>query len=684
MLEQSTTENTMVDLFFQLVRTLPETEVSTRVSAIMEACKRTEDKSTLADLFVLAFQTRDPRGGKGEKKLFYTFLLELFKDYPETVMSLMEHMPTYGYGKDLIAIFELCELNASVDSERLSHRVCRVFADQLRKDKAELEQATLWRAEADCNIKTGLMLTKPRLSMLGKYAPRAGTAHQTFRKSLTKALFGDSHDASRSYRKLVVELSAYLEVPEAFMCTDRYDEINFKKVPSLCLNRNRKAFLNEKLKTSDLRLPDDVKRNECREHLIANAMSGQVTGKALMPHELVTKVGSAASDESLVIDAQWSKIKEGVVEQIAKFATEALAPGAINLGKLCSLVDVSGSMSGEPMEVAIALGILVSELSDPAFKDRFITFHEQPSWVSLEGLKSLKDKVAKTRKASWGGSTNFNAAITMILDVAVQMSLTPEEIPDLIVFSDMQFDQADRGFNGTMHNLLVERFADAGTKICGRPYHVPKIIYWNLRSTGGYPVTASTPNTQLLSGFSPSLLKLLFSGQPLETEEEVEIEEDVVQEDGSVVKVKTAVKVKRGINPYETLRACLDDERYFLIREALSASEEGMLAAYSFERPPQEEAPDPTPKPSGGGGTDPDTKLKIEIVEKWTNRGLSIPSDFDAALPTGQFITRFFTEVSAENFAMADEVESYPWNTPESSQASLTMILGLLNDNGNF
>ena len=34
-----------------------------------------------------------------------------------------------------------------------------------------------------------------------------------------------------------------------------------------------------------------------------------------------------------------------------------------DLGKLVPLVDVSGSMGGTPMEAAIALGILVSELS---------------------------------------------------------------------------------------------------------------------------------------------------------------------------------------------------------------------------------------------------------------------------------------------------------------------------------
>jgi hypothetical protein len=162
-------------------------------------------------------------------------------------------------------------------------------------------------------------------------------------------------------------------------------------------------------------------------------------------------------------------------------------------------------MDGTPMEVAIALGILVSELSDHAFKNRFITFHESPSWISLEGIGSLKDKVMKTMAAPWGGSTSFNSALEMILEVVIKHRLSPEDIPDLIVFSDMQFNQA-ANYSETMHDVIKRRFAEAGIAICGVPYRAPKIIYWNLRGdTTGFPVNAHTPNTQMLSGFSPSL-----------------------------------------------------------------------------------------------------------------------------------------------------------------------------------
>ena len=188
-----------------------------------------------------------------------------------------------------------------------------------------------------------------------------------------------------------------------------------------------------------------------------------------------------------------------------------------DLGKLVPLVDVSGSMGGTPMEAAIALGILVSELSHAAFRHRALTFESRPSWVDLSGSAKIADKVRCLEAAPWGGSTDFKAACEMILQAAQAARLKPDEVPDLIVFSDMQFDQAHGGGRGsweTHHERLTRRFAEVGRAVCGEPYAAPRIIYWNLRGdTAGFPVAADAPNTQMLSGFSPSLLKLVLSGK---------------------------------------------------------------------------------------------------------------------------------------------------------------------------
>jgi hypothetical protein len=42
----------------------------------------------------------------------------------------------------------------------------------------------------------------------------------------------------------------------------------------------------------------------------------------------------------------------------------------------------------------------------------------------------------------------------------------------------------------------------------GRAYKPPHILFWNLRSTSGFPSLSNQPNASMMSGFSPSLLNL--------------------------------------------------------------------------------------------------------------------------------------------------------------------------------
>merc|ERR1712224_867400 len=101
------------------------------------------------------------------------------------------------------------------------------------------------------------------------------------------------------------------------------------------------------------------------------------------------------------------------------------------------------------------------------------------------------------------------------------------------------------------------------------------IVYWNLRNTGGgHPVEKDTEGAVLLSGFSPSMLKMVMNGDALE-DKEVEV---VVQAaDGTTTVVRTE-KVR--ITPSEVLRKALDDTLYDPVRVILLESKEGILANY--------------------------------------------------------------------------------------------------------
>ena len=81
----------------------------------------------------------------------------------------------------------------------------------------------------------------------------------------------------------------------------------------------------------------------------------------------------------------------------------------------------------------------------------------------------------------------------------------------------------------------------------------PKIVYWNLNCKDGTPVDGSTPNTVLLSGYSPSLFKYLVFG------------EDVPE-----------------VTPLTIYREMIDDKIYDSIRSVISSSSEGIFSSYSF------------------------------------------------------------------------------------------------------
>jgi len=177
-----------------------------------------------------------------------------------------------------------------------------------------------------------------------------------------------------------------------------------------------------------------------------------------------------------------------------------------SLGKMIAMVDVSGSMNGDPMNAAIALGVRIAEKS--VLGQRVMTFSQKPTWVNLDGIDSFVDRVALLKRSPWGMNTNFAAALDMILEAIVLSKLTAEQASDmvLVILSDMQIDEADGGNRESMFAMMERKYAEAGRKICGSPYKPPHLLFWNLRNTKGFPNLSTESNTSMMSGFSPAIL----------------------------------------------------------------------------------------------------------------------------------------------------------------------------------
>lgn len=580
------TNDSRVALFFALSRDIPSERLSDLLHMVIQDGKN--DANIIADLFIMVFQTRHCRGGKGERDLFYFMIFKLAQIFPETVASLMDIVPHYGSFKDW---FQLIEWSSKEQEENetaaqlnknqsaftpIKETILNLVCDQLRKDDAILSKG------------------KPTtcISLLAKWTPREGKRMSSLAKELAAKLFPDSKVPRKEYRQLLSRLNKAINPVEVKMSSNEWDSINFsKQVTSLSLMKYRKAFLNETVNCmppsshedeTGNRYPNNKVRVACRKQLretMLNQNVSRLKGKQLFPHEIVQKImndwsGKLSSLEKDIFAFQWDDIKNNVLQSLSEAKSKKeVEQGhglSIDLGKTVSLVDVSGSMGGTPMEVAIALGILVSEIASPAYGNRCLTFSATPTWVKLDPSMSLDEKVKKMKQAPWGMNTNFEMAMERILQVAVEAKLSPEDIPDLIVFSDMQFDVARKESSHTTnwethHKRIVRRFKEEGLKVCGKEWPAPHMIYWNLRGdTSGFPAQADTPGVSMLSGYSPSLMKLILNGEVMEEEESLE--------EG----VEKSVKK----DPLSLVRKALDSEDYDNVREVLYRSNEGVLNRY--------------------------------------------------------------------------------------------------------
>lgn len=285
----------------------------------------------------------------------------------------------------------------------------------------------------------------------------------------------------REYRSLLAGNTA---VVETLMCKKDWGAINYSHVPSQAMSKYRTAF----------------GRNDTARFtsFIAEAKAGnnpkvKINAGTLHPHQIVEKLGGYGMGlQKDVLEAQWA----------------ALPDFFENSGRrIFPVIDVSGSMSGgspSPMDVAIALGLYIAERNTGPYQDAFITFDTNPRLLKATG--SISKRVAQTRRAPWGGSTNLQATFNLLLDSAVRHGVAPDEMPEyILILSDMQFNAADRGFGTTAFQMIDRMYQKAG-------YERPNIVFWNLRAQGNVPVTVDDNGTAMVSGFSPSILKYIFTG----------------------------------------------------------------------------------------------------------------------------------------------------------------------------
>lgn len=578
-----------VGLYFKLVRGMDESELYSLLQTCIDEANAKKNLAMLENIFVLVFQTRWTRGGKAEKKLTYQMFNFLTKLYPTIVVDMVELFPHFGYWKDLLLLLQEMKKTPfeGINYLPIQQKVYQLFADQLTKDYATLlstpkgeipniqgycaKWAPSEKKEFDKLLNSVSEICKilyPEL--VGREATR-GKTKEDIQKSW--------QNAKMQYRNMTTALRSALEIPEVKMCANRWEEINIGRITSLCMNRLSSAFLNEEKGTSltaeeettGNRHPDREDRVTCRNNLLHHIVEKGISGKQLLPHEVVKTIFNnyqASSSTKKIADAQWDKVIENTLEQIKTRADQLKDSGKdikVDITNMVPLSDVSGSMTGDPMMVSIALGILVSQIAHPAFKDMVMTFSEEPKWHRFTPEMSFHEKVQSLAGAEWGGSTDFEAAMNLIIQVIKTHGLTPEQVPNLLIVSDMQINQAmgGSGYYGSAAKRWATMYENIKAGFSAIGMSTPTIIFLNVRSgTVGFPAESDQEGTMLLSGWSPSVFKFLLSG---EIDEEVEM---IDEETGETI------KIKKKPTPQDIVLKILSDDGLAPVREVLQKHKE--------------------------------------------------------------------------------------------------------------
>lgn len=311
--------------------------------------------------------------------------------------------------------------------------------------------------------------------LAAKWMPRKGPWFAWVRKDL-----GMKCGEFRRY------IASITKVVETQMCNREWDAINYSHVPSIANSKYLKAFHRN----------DGIRYRQ----FITKAEKGEVkiNSSTLYPADIVKMCNGSDHGRAInnpTANALWNQLPDW----ISGSGQQILA-----------MVDTSGSMSGEPIRVAVSLGLYVSERLSGPFKDVILTFSESPAFHKVEG-STLADRVNSLSRTAWDMNTNLEKAFKIMLKRAVDNKLAPEHMPTtLLIISDMQFDQCVEAPSKNALQMAQQAYERSG-------YVFPKVVFWNVNASKNQPAKKNTAGVALVSGYSPSIMKSILEMKPQAT-----------------------------------------------------------------------------------------------------------------------------------------------------------------------
>lgn len=407
------------------------------------------------------FYLRDVRGGQGERRFFRIILRWMGDHMVDEVEHLIPMISEYGRWDDLFELFN-----------------------------TKSEPAMLGYVYHTIN--------KNEDHLIYKWLPSINASSRTT-KSRGRKIAAEFNMTEREYRKMLTEGRKACNLVESLMSQNHWDQIAFDKLPSRAGLLYKKAFM---------------RREETRERYM-KFMSDEktkVNASVLNPVEIAHQIFNAYGRPSMTERNAWQKYWDNLKD----YYNGKEEPGI-------AIVDVSGSMYGQPLEAAVSMGVYIAERGKGPFQNHFITFSSKPELVEFSGV-DVYDKFMRAQSAEWGGSTNIEAVFNLLLDTARRNRVAKEDMPrTLYIFSDMEF-------NGciTSGPVSYDRWASAGRILTERQintvieeqakkwrqygYQIPRVVFWNLDARHDN-IPAIGDGFSYVSGFSMNMVECILSGK---------------------------------------------------------------------------------------------------------------------------------------------------------------------------
>ena len=402
-------------------------------------------------------------GGQGERRFFRVVMKWLAQNHTEAARRNLEYVPFYRRWDDLY-----CFVDTPLEEEAF-----KFMKTQLTLDVNSGTPSLLAKWLKSCNSSS-------------KETCRLG--------ELTRKYFNMTH---KQYRKTLAYLRTKINIVEKLMSENRWDEIQFDKIPSKAGLIYRNAFARR----------DIIKE---KYEKFAKDTTTTVNAGTLYPYEVVEKaidlmgikdlwgfksnVVALDDTERLMINKYWDNL------------TDYFAGSKLNA--LC-MVDTSGSMRGTPMNVAVSLGLYCAEKAGGPFANHYISFSSRPQLIECKGI-DFCDKVIRIADTNLCENTNIEAAFEMLLNTALINHVAQEDLPEtILVISDMEFDRASRVSSDKIETVM-EGIARKW-EVYG--YQVPKLIFWNVDARSNNIPMLGRKNVSFVSGFSPSIFQTIASGK---------------------------------------------------------------------------------------------------------------------------------------------------------------------------